>query len=251
MPAELILHQFPISHYCEKVRWILDHKRLPYRVHNQFPGLHARHNQRRVGRASVPVLVDGHHAIGNSSDIALYLDDQFPEPKLIPSEPAARAEVLALEAFFDDAAGVYGRRYIYSYVLRDPKLFERVFFPEYSRRARFLGKLTAGPLTRRIAAMYDCGPEAIESSLAQVERALARLEELTGGDSSRYLVGDTFTLADITAASMLGPLLSPPGTPWVLDFDIPALSAYREQLAARPAGRWVLARFAHDRRRSA
>jgi hypothetical protein len=41
MLATRILHQFPISHYCEKTRWNLDAKQLEYRVKNQLPGPHA------------------------------------------------------------------------------------------------------------------------------------------------------------------------------------------------------------------
>ncbi len=29
-----VLYQFPLSHYCEKARWLLDHKELDYVAHN-------------------------------------------------------------------------------------------------------------------------------------------------------------------------------------------------------------------------
>ena len=34
------LYQFPISHYCEKVRWAMDYKKLEYKAKNLLPGLH-------------------------------------------------------------------------------------------------------------------------------------------------------------------------------------------------------------------
>ncbi|MCP3675846.1 MAG: glutathione S-transferase family protein, partial [Gammaproteobacteria bacterium] len=34
------LYQFPISHYCEKIRWSLDYKNLDYKIINLLPGLH-------------------------------------------------------------------------------------------------------------------------------------------------------------------------------------------------------------------
>ena len=40
--TERILYQFPISHYCEKARWQLDHKGLAYRTRNLLPGLQIR-----------------------------------------------------------------------------------------------------------------------------------------------------------------------------------------------------------------
>ncbi|HKX12345.1 MAG TPA: glutathione S-transferase N-terminal domain-containing protein, partial [bacterium] len=39
---ETILYQFPISHYCEKARWALAFKEIPYRIVNLAPGLHFR-----------------------------------------------------------------------------------------------------------------------------------------------------------------------------------------------------------------
>src|SRR5690349_3667970 len=53
-----VLHQFPISHYCEKTRWNLDLKGLDYGIKNLLPGPHAVINRLKVGAASVPVLID-------------------------------------------------------------------------------------------------------------------------------------------------------------------------------------------------
>ena len=47
------LYQFPISHYCEKTRWHLDHKGLDYRVDNLFPGFHRLKSQRLAGIATL------------------------------------------------------------------------------------------------------------------------------------------------------------------------------------------------------
>ena len=247
--AELLLHQFPISHFCEKARWLLDAKGLRYRVKNQFPGLHAPVNRKLVGATTVPVLIHAGHAVGNSSTIAQYLDQHFPGWQSMPDDPAQREQVLALEREFDEAAGVHGRRYMYSFVLRDEALFRRLFFAEYGLVARTLGGLAAGALQKRISALYRTGARGLEESGPIVERTLDRLETLTGGDPARYLVGDRLTLADVTAASLLAPMIGPPGTPWSADPEMPELRAIREQVRARPAGRWIMARYAQDRRR--
>jgi glutathione S-transferase len=245
--ADITLYQFPISHYCEKIRWVLDHKGLRYTINNQLPGLHMVANRRLVGRGSVPVLVDGHHAIGESSDIALYLDDQFPEARLIPSEAAARARVLALEAYFDEHAGPAVRRYIYSFLTTHVGRFRSVFFAGYGGMARLVGAVASGAVARQIAQMYKVGPASAAQSLAAIEAACCRLDELVVAARDGYLVGDRLTLADVTAASLLGPLIGPPRSPWTMELDIPELVALRDALRARPCGRWVLARYAHDR----
>lgn len=248
MPRTLILHQFPISHYCEKIRWVLEHKGLPYAVRNQVPGVHLLVNRRLVGRGSVPVLVDGGHAVGESSDIALYLDDQYPQHNLVPRASVERAEVLSLEAYFDEHAGPAVRRYVYGYVLSDVDVFWRVFARGYGPLARSVLRLGAVPIAARIRQMYQVGAAGNDEAMTTIERVIERLEQLTGGDPDRYLVGDTLTLADVTAASLLGPLLAPPESPWAFDLPIPALNAQRDALRARAAGRWVLRRYQNDRR---
>lgn len=241
---DLVLHQFPISHYCEKIRWVLDHKLLHYRVKNQFPGMHVLVNKRLVGRGTVPLLIDRHHAVGNSSQIALYLDDQFPEGPLIPREPELRARVLELEAYFDEQVGPPVRTFAYSYVLRDASVFRELFFRHYPRNARWVAKLVASPLSWQIGKMYGVGQKGVDSALHAIEQAATRLEQLTGGDPSRYLVGAALSLADVTAASLLGPLVAPEGSPWDPAPLLPELLAQRDSMRARPAGRWLLARYA-------
>jgi len=44
--------------------------------------------------ASVPALIDGDFRLGQSIAISDYLDQKFPEPRLIPHEPVLRARVL-------------------------------------------------------------------------------------------------------------------------------------------------------------
>lgn len=245
--AELLLHQFPISHFCEKARWLLDAKGLRYQIKNQFPGLHAPVNRKLVGATTVPLLIHAGHAVGNSSDIARYLDQRFPSWLAVPSASAQRDQVLALERELDETAGVHGRRYLYSFVLRDVDLFRRLFFAEYGAVARVVGGLAAGAVRKRVSAMYRTGARGVEESGAIVERTLDRVEALTGGDPTRYLVGDRLTLADVTAASLLAPLVGPPGSPWSADPEMSELRALRSRVRARPVGAWIMARYAQDR----
>ena len=67
------LYQFPISHYCEKTRWNLAAKGLPYVVRNVMPGLHRLVAYQAGGGHTLPVLVDHNVRIADSTEIALYL----------------------------------------------------------------------------------------------------------------------------------------------------------------------------------
>jgi glutathione S-transferase len=80
-----------------------------------------------------------------------------------------------------------------------------------------------------------------------IERGFDRLEaELDGGE---YLVGDRFSVADLTAASILYPMVRPPEGPRVLiDFPEP-LESFRLSFAERPGYRWVEETFRRHRKR--
>jgi glutathione S-transferase len=84
-----------------------------------------------------------------------------------------------------------------------------------------------------------------ELARAKILAALDRLEsELGPGD---YLVGDGFTVADLTAASLLYPLVQPPEGP-SLPPAPEALERFRAPLKERPGYRWVQEIFAKHRR---
>ena len=75
--------------------------------------------------------------------------------------------------------------------------------------------------------------------------ALDRLEqELDGGE---YLVGGRFTVADLTAAALLYPLVLPPVGPRLPD-PPEALERFRAPLKERAGYRWVEEMFRRHRR---
>jgi glutathione S-transferase len=58
--------------------------------------------------------------------------------------------------------------------------------------------------------------------------------------SSDYLVGDRFTIADLTAASLFYPIIRPPTFAYPSVTEVPAAAQeFLDSLAARPGGRWV------------
>ncbi|HEX7671563.1 MAG TPA: glutathione S-transferase family protein [Polyangiaceae bacterium] len=244
-----VLHQFPISHFCEKTRWHLDAKGLAYEVKDLFPGFHAVVNRRLVGRPTVPLLMDGDRAIGDSTAIALYLEEKYPGPSLIPTDPGLRSRVLELEEYFDGTFGPEVRRWIYGQALLTSGLVPKLFFGSgYSPALKTVGRALGFVLSTTIRRMYRINAASVAKSSDRIAAAADRLEELVGGDPRRHLVGEAFTLADLTAASLLGPLVGPPQSPWAdLPDAPPAVVARREEMRSRVAGQWVMERYARDR----
>lgn len=247
--SERTLYQFTISHYCLKTRWNLEAKGLDYRIANLAPGLH-RLTARRLGAGtSVPILVDRGRAIGDSTEIALHLEQAYPARPLLPKGEAARRRALELEGFFDEEFGMHARRWAYFQILATPEL-PKLVFAELSWPVRVLGRIGAPVFRLGLRRMYDINAATAAASHARVLGALDRLERELGGDPARYLVDDRFGLADLTAAALLAPLLAPPGSPWVTrpGMVVPdKLLAMRSELAARPAGRWLSRVWAADR----
>jgi glutathione S-transferase len=110
------------------------------------------------------------------------------------------------------------------------------------------------PLVRIFPAFYrfrhKIDDAKLEADRATVTAALDRIEQERQGRA--YLVGDAFTVADLTAAAMLSPLLQPPGIQYPLPVALPPyLQDYRATLLEHPAAQWALDIYRLHRGRSA
>lgn len=248
-----VLYQFPISHYCEKARWLLDIKGVPYRVRNLAPGPHRKRSRRLGGAGTVPVLIVDGRGIGDSAAIFRHLEAEHPDPPLLPADPARRLQTEDLECHLHSEAGPAVRTWMWGVMLETaPGAAAAAFFHGYPLPARMLGRLISGKFESGLRRIYRITGEKIAAARATMDASVALIEREIGGDPRRYLVGDQLSIADITGASLLAPLVAPPGSPWDLPGAAPpVVQAAREALRARPAGQWVLERYRVDRPPSA
>jgi len=101
---------------------------------------------------------------------------------------------------------------------------------------------TLRPLLRIFPTFYRFRHRIRESNLegdrAIVAAALDRIEHERQGRA--YLVGETFTVADLTAAALLGALLQPPEIQYPLQVELPLyLQEYRATLLRHPTAQWA------------
>ncbi|HXJ34991.1 MAG TPA: glutathione S-transferase [Candidatus Eisenbacteria bacterium] len=207
-----VLWQFKASHFNEKARWALDWKGVRHERRSLLPGPHMPVVMWISGQKSVPVLqIDG-QTITDSTRIIAELERRFPERPLYPADAAARQRALELEEFFDDEIGVHIRRYLFHMVLPDAGFTADLMSPGFGAVARAVYRATF-PLTR-VAMRMDMGitDDGAARSLARFEAAFDRLEREIG--PTGYLVGDTFSVADLTGAALLSPLTFPPEYPY-------------------------------------
>ena len=203
----VLLYQFPISHYCEKVRWALDYKGIRYKAINLLPGMHMRRIRRLAGTTSVPVLVHDGRVIQGSSDILDYLDEAFPHKQLLPDEPELQARIRAWEQRLDNIAGPAVRLFCYHYLLQTPAVVVPLlaagqpFYRRWVMRAVFP---KAEQAMRHWMNINDRQATLAEQQLVDV------LKDLRAAYSqSHFLVGEHFSRADLTACALFAPLFQP------------------------------------------
>jgi glutathione S-transferase len=238
-PARLIT--IPISHYCEKARWMLDASGVPYREEPHAPIVHRRAT-RAVGGKSVPILVHGTKVIRDSSAIALHVDALTPpERRLVPAEAEERARVLAIEDDLDETLGVDARLLGYWYLLRRDEPARAVVGRLLRIRSPLARRLVTPVFRTFMFRFYKVSAHSAQRAEARVRATFARLGEAI--EREGYLVARRFTLADLTFAALASPLLSPPEHPVTGRFvekPVPELAAFRAELAATSAGRHAL-----------
>ncbi|MFM7425466.1 MAG: glutathione S-transferase family protein [Elainella sp.] len=194
----LELYQFELSHYCEKVRLILDYKGLPYRKIEVTPGIGQLDLYRLSGQRQVPVLKDGSEVIADSTAIAKYLEQRYPERPILPTDPKQRALCWLIEEWADESIGLNARKVMIGAFSQNPA-FRKALLP--SSTPDFLRNLVESVPREALDVLgigAGFGPDAVKAAQQAMQQ---NFEALTGllQDSS-YLVGEEPTLADFAVA---------------------------------------------------
>lgn len=210
----IVLYQFEISPFCDKVRRIMHLKGVPYAV-VEVPLSAALGAIRKVSPTrKVPCIEHAGRRIWDSTTIAHYLEKEFPEPRLVPDEPKARALCHLLEDWADESL------YFYEVYLR---------FNLPTNRARFLPLLLAAESTmmRQVARLsvpvalklildqQGLGRKALTEITADLRRHVAAIEgQLDGGE---WLLGEQISLADVSVYAQFACIAQTPEGRGVID----------------------------------
>jgi glutathione S-transferase len=250
MSAPVLWH-IEISHYNEKVRWALDYKGVAHVRREVTPGLQEfRARRLRAGRTT-PVLEMNGRAIGDSTQIIEEIERRWPEPPLYPADTEERSRALDLEDYFDEQCGHDLRRVLFNDNLEEPEKFLAMLYGADHPRIGLLK--TISPLFCQVVKRrFRIRPETVEKSRETVRAALDKLEAEVR--PSGYLVGESFTVADLTAASILAPVVMPPEFPYIKlhpDERTAQSRRFRDSLKDRPGFKWVEDIYARRRGTSA
>jgi glutathione S-transferase len=241
-----VLWQLRFSHFNEKARWALDYKRIPHRRHSLAPGSHPRRARKLWGGRTTPVLQIGSGAVGDTTEIIAELERRRPVPPLYPAGEAERRRALELEDFFDRELGPAIRSAAFHAILPYRSITVPLTTQGLGAGVRFSYNASYPLLKRAVARAVDAREEDAEPARRRTVAALDRLEaELDGRE---YLVGDRFSVADLTAAALFFPLVWPPEFPYEGPTRIPAeWEAFVAPLADRTGFLWVEEMFRRHR----
>jgi glutathione S-transferase len=241
------LWQFRASPYNEKVRWALDLKRVPHSRRSVLPGPHVPSIRSRSGQTGTPILKLGDAWLSGSAAILAELDARHPDPPLIPKNPAQRAKALRIQTLFDDDLGPRMRRAAFGQLLTAPSYAGRVFGagrPAWSQAAYGALIPVLAPLIR--AGNGVTGPDSIADGERAIEEAQAFILKNVG--KSGYLVGNTFSIADLTAAAMMAMVCDFAGTPMAKPTPTPTeILRWQNRNTEHPAAEWARGVYARHR----
>lgn len=245
----MLLYQFPLSHYCEKVRWALDYKKIPFQSRNLVPGPHLFSTKRIAPKSSVPILIDQKNIIQDSTRILDYLDEKYPERLLSPQDPNFKKESLEWEEYFDKNIGVHLRRFAYFHLLQENDLVRNLLYPQGTALGQTFYRLIFPGVKQLMKKSMNIYKDPAQKSQDILEKTLSQLNQLIA--NKKFLVGKQFSRADLTAASLLGPLCTP--KEYAFDwpsFEImpPALRQFRKDHEAEPFFKWVLQTYQENRK---
>lgn len=250
--APPVLWHTKLSHYGEKVRWALDHKRIDHRRRAVPPGAHmvVAYALTRGRGYTIPLMqIDG-EVLCDSTAIIAALEQRRPDPPLYPPDPVERRRALELEEFFDEELGPHTRQLGFHELRAAPDAMAAVaaaMLPAGLARNERVASI-AGRLGERFAALRYGSESAAEAEVARrrIVAALDRIEAELERGTGDYLVAGRFTVADLTAASLLYPVVQPPEA-FPLPDPTPGYERFLAPLRERRGFAWVGEIFARHR----
>lgn len=197
------LYDFAGSPNCQRVKVVLAEKKLPY---DTVPVDLRKGEQKKADflklnpYGKVPVIIDGNTVVYESCIINEYLEEKYPEPPLLPEDPAKKAKIRIL---ID-----YGLNHLDA---------------SYQKIRRELMKNE-----------QERNQEALESAKRELKQLLQRIEREIGDQP--YLAGE-ISLLD---AALAPRFLRMEGFGVLPDPSLPRLGKWLERMKERPSVRAIL-----------
>jgi glutathione S-transferase len=227
----LTLHQFQISPFCDKVRRILHWKRLDYRI-REVPLIRAPAIRRINPIGKLPCLEHDGTFVADSTDIAHYLEEKFPEPPILPADPAQRALCHVLEDWADESLYFYEMRLRFTLPHNARRWIPELLHADSGVLRALAPHLIPG-MMRRLTRKQGVGRKSVDQVLADVERHVDALAGLLG--DREWLVGGALSLADVSVYAQIRCIRGAEEGARIIE-RLPTVSAWIERVDAATSG---------------
>ncbi len=238
----------------EIARWVLDRNSILYKNESHAPGLLKPTIAKLTGKdnpENCPVLQMTDALIYNAESIIHFYEQRCtPQNRLIPKEANAANEVLELYhlftgEFFEGKVN----RYLYSQLLTSASFAKPVFKEQVSSGQKFLLSIGFGSVKKSINNEYDLSLFHAEDYLKEIKKIFSKVDDLLT-DGRRYLVGECFTLADLSFAAIAAAMVLPEEFGGALPNISQVPDDYRNaviELRATAAGQFALRMYLENR----
>ena len=199
----ITLYQFRHSAFCLKTRMALHAKRLSYRVEEVKPGIGQIEIFQISGQKQLPIIIDDNNQIiSDSSNICEYIDNKNKTNKLYPEDPMLLAQSKLIEDWADTTMSTLCKKALIKSALDNPKL-RSALIPEDTSSA-MKGILNNVPFKNfnKISNLFLSNKSNIE-----FQKILESLSKAV--INKKFLIGNHFSIADISVASQLSLLKFP------------------------------------------
>lgn len=194
----ITLHQYHLSPFNEKIQRMLNYKGVPFE--ERYWALGARKKVLALNpTGKLPALQNGERVVCDSTDMAHYIEEHFPQKPLIPADPRLRAQVHVLEDWADESLYFYEMHLRFTTPGNRERNIPRMVAHESAFLRWLLPKVIPGGIAR-ITGTQGVGRKSIEQVLVDVERHIAAVEGLL--DGTEWLVGNQLSLADLAVYAM-------------------------------------------------
>ena len=224
----LTLYTINMSHYSEKIRWLLDHEQIPYKEVPLTPAIHTLPMLAKGGfkETTVPVIQQGSESVQDSPRIVDWLTLNCGPLQTMPE--AFQEEIITVKQRFD-AIGKPVARFLYLPGFAHDGLIKDIWTQFATPLENRFVRLFYPVIKPVFKVKLKINPKDVVRAEEKIGAAIEWLNERLEG--REYLVGEQFTVADITAASLLAPLACPPEHP------IYGQAEFREKMSG-PAQKW-------------
>jgi glutathione S-transferase len=143
----------------------------------------------------LPCLEHDGKFVADSTDIAYYLEEKFPEPPILPRDPVLRALCHVLDDWADESLYFYEMRLRFTLPHNARRWIPELVHADSGILKALAPRIIPG-MMRRLTRKQGVGRKSVQQVLEDVERQVGALAGLLG--DRQWLVADALSLADLS-----------------------------------------------------